>query len=90
MSVNTLEAILYDISVSRGKRERFKDDPDGFLQRYPLSEDEFSMLKELRVRDMGELGVNPMLTMGVWMMMNGPQSLPQYLKTMAGKAEEAT
>lgn len=85
MSTNTLETVLYDISAKRARRERFKEDADGFLSRYPLSEAETRMIKSMQVREMAELGVNPMLTMGFWLTLQGPASLPDYLRAMAGK-----
>ena len=87
MSVNTLEAILYDISTIRDARQRFKGDPGAFLQRYAVSEEERSLVEACDVREMGALGVNPMLTMGFWMVMKGPQSLPEYLQAMAGSVK---
>lgn len=86
MSLNMIEKALYDVSVSRRSAERFKEDTDGFLERYRLSADEVAMLRDADVGAMRALGANPMLTMGFWLIVKGRQEMGEYMKRMrAGK-----
>lgn len=88
MSTNTIEKVLYDLSVNKELRTCFKNDADSVLARYPLAPGEGFLIKEQQVARMKEQGVNPMLTMGFWMMMKGPQALGEYLAAMRNSAKE--
>lgn len=88
MSLNMIEKALYDVGVSRRSAERFKEDTDGFLQRYRLSADEMAMLRDADVGAMRALGANPMLTMGFWLTVKGRQEMGEYMKRM--RAEKGT
>ncbi|MAY34327.1 MAG: hypothetical protein MRY67_14925 [Rhodovulum sp.] len=85
MSRNTLEKVLYDLSTSGANKKKFAEDPDKFLSRYQLSEDERALIRDYKVRDLADLGVNTMLTWGFWL--QAGKSNRDYLKIM--KREEA-
>ena len=85
MSRNTLEKVLYDLSTSGANKKKFAEDPDKFLSRYQLSDDERALIRDYRVRDLADLGVNTMLTWGFWL--QAGKSNRDYLKIM--KREEA-
>ncbi len=82
MSVNMVEKLLHDVSVSRATAERFKTDFDGLLVKYRLTEDEAEMFRSGDVRAMRDMGANSMLTMGFWMMVRGPREMGEYMKRM--------
>lgn len=85
MSRNTLEKVLYDLSTSGANKKKFAEDPDKFLSRYQLSGDERALIRDYKVRDLADLGVNTMLTWGFWL--QAGKSNRDYLKIM--KREEA-
>lgn len=87
MSVNMIEKLLYDVSVSRSAAERLNTDIDKFLARYRLSEDEAAMVRDGDVRGLRDLGANPMLTMGFWMAVHGPREMGEYMKRMKRRGE---
>ena len=84
MSRNTLEKVLYDLSTSGANKKKFAEDPDGFLKRYQLDADEKAMVRDFRVREMADLGVNTMLTWGFWL--QAGKSNRDYLKIMKREA----
>lgn len=85
MSRNTLEKVLYDLSTSGANKKKFAEDADKFLSRYQLNEDERALIRDYKVRDLADLGVNTMLTWGFWL--QAGKSNRDYLKIM--KREEA-
>lgn len=87
MSVNMIEKLLYDVSVSRSAAERFKTELDKFLPRYRLSDSEVAIVRDGDVRAMRDMGANPMLTMGFWMAVYGPREMGEYMKRMKRRGE---
>jgi hypothetical protein len=82
VSTSAIEQLLYDISIKRDVRKRFKDEPDAMLAVYPLTDDERFLIKAFRVGDLYRRGVNPMLTLGFWMEAEGSRSMSAYLRRM--------
>ncbi|MAK56212.1 MAG: extradiol ring-cleavage dioxygenase [Pusillimonas sp.] len=66
MSRNAMERLLHRLCVDRREKQRFKDDFQGLIKRFQLSEEEIEMLREMDVQAMQLHGVNPMLTLGFW------------------------
>lgn len=85
MSRNTLEKVLYDLSTSGANKKKFAEDADKFLSRYQLNDEERALIRDYKVRDLADLGVNTMLTWGFWL--QAGKSNRDYLKIM--KREEA-
>ncbi|WP_434286714.1 hypothetical protein [Celeribacter sp. SCSIO 80788] len=85
MSRNTLEKVLYDLSTSGANKKKFAEDPEKYLSRYQLAEDEHALILNYKVRELADLGVNTMLTWGFWL--QAGKSNRDYLKIM--KREEA-
>ena len=84
MSRNSLEKILYDLSTSGANKKMFASDPEKFLGRYQLDESEKDLIRNYRVRELADLGVNTMLTWGFWL--QAGKSNRDYMKIM--KREE--
>lgn len=82
MSVFGIEQALYDISVRREIRTRFKEDPQTVLAGYALTADEQQLIAAFKVADLYRRGVSPLLTMGFWMTAAPERSLPAYLRSM--------
>lgn len=80
MSRHSLEKVLYDLSTSGANKKLFAADPEKFLGRYQLDDSEKSMVREFRVRELADLGVNPMLTWGFWL--QAGKSHGDYMKIM--------
>lgn len=85
MSRNSLEKVLYDLSTSGANKKAFAAEPEKFLSRYQLSEEERALITGYKVREIADLGVNTMLTWGFWLQSGRGQS--DYMKIM--KREEA-
>jgi protocatechuate 4,5-dioxygenase alpha chain len=85
MSRNSLEKVLYDLSTSGANKKAFATDPDKFLSRYQLTEEERAMVTGYKVREIADRGVNTMLTWGFWLQSGRGQR--DYMKIM--KREEA-
>ncbi|HEP8939963.1 MULTISPECIES: extradiol ring-cleavage dioxygenase [Pseudomonas] len=87
MSRNVLEKVLWQLSVERAAKERFREDGRKFLGRFPLSEEEVEMVLAFDVGALQRLGVNPMLTMGFWQELAPNRSMRLY-KERLGATEE--
>lgn len=85
MSRNTLEKVLYDLSTSGANKKMFAADPEKFLSRYQLTEEERGLITGYKVREIADRGVNTMLTWGFWLQSGRGQR--DYMKVM--KREEA-
>ncbi|WP_109477561.1 extradiol ring-cleavage dioxygenase [Paraburkholderia sp. C35] len=79
MSRNVLERVLHQLSVDRASKQRFRDDAQGFLQRFALTEAERKMVLDFDVFEMQQVGVNPMLTMGFWQELSPNRDMRAYM-----------
>lgn len=84
MRRDTLEKVVYDITVDRAARTAFREDADAFLARYRLDAEGIELVKGLDVRGLADAGVNPMLTIGLWMMFGGGDP-DAYLARLRGE-----
>ena len=82
MSRNLVERVLYQLCVDRSAKQRFKEDPDDFLERYALSDNERLMVREFDVRWLQAYGVNPMLTMGYWQELSPQRDMRVYMSKL--------
>lgn len=86
MSRDSLEKALYDLSTSGGNKKLFAADPDKFLGRYQLSDEEKGLIRGYDVRELADRGVNTMLTWGFWL--QSGRTNRDYMKAM--KRQEAS
>jgi hypothetical protein len=82
MAIGNIETALYDITTRRAVRKQFVEARTDALKSYGLSADEANEIADIAVAELVGRGVNPMLTMGLWVCINGPASLPDYLAAM--------
>lgn len=90
MSLGAVEQLFYDVSTKRNSRAAFREDATAFAEKYALSELERDMVLSMKAEELFEYGINPMLLMGFWTSVNGPQSMPDYLSrvpTLASQLE---
>jgi hypothetical protein len=80
MSRNVLEKVLYDLSTSGANKKAFGAEPQKFLARYQLSDDERDLIVAYDVRALADLGVNTMLTWGFWL--QSGRTNADYMKRM--------
>ncbi|MFT6424781.1 MAG: protocatechuate 4,5-dioxygenase alpha chain [Celeribacter sp.] len=80
MSRHSLEKVLFDLSTSGANKKMFAAEPDKFLGRYQLSDEEQNLVRAFRVRELADLGVNTMLTWGFWL--QAGKSNRDYMKIM--------
>lgn len=83
MSRDVLEKVLFDLSTSRQNKEGFAADPDKFLSRYQLPDNERDLVRTYAVRELADLGVNTMLTWGFWL--QSGRGHGDYMKAMRAK-----
>lgn len=79
MSRHVLERVLHQLSVDRSSKQRFRDDAEGFLRRFPLAENERRMVLDFDVHGLQQAGVNPMLTMGFWQELSPQRDMRAYM-----------
>jgi hypothetical protein len=84
MSVNTIERLLWEFGDDPARAKAFLKDPDRYLARFQLTEQEFKMVRTMDVRALGDYGVSNMLLMMAWPLLNGNNPLMQfdYLRRM--------
>ncbi|WP_297843659.1 extradiol ring-cleavage dioxygenase [Pseudomonas sp.] len=87
MSRNVLERVLWQLSVDRSAKERFRADGSRFLARFALSYEHKQMVLEFDVAGLQRAGVNPMLTMGFWQELAPDRDMAIY-KRRLGASEE--
>jgi protocatechuate 4,5-dioxygenase alpha chain len=88
MSRNVLEKVLWQLSVERSAKERFRGDGTRFLSRFALSDEEKTMVLEFDVGAMQRLGVNPMLTMGFWQELSPIRDMRAYKERLGATDEQ--
>ncbi|MEN0108006.1 MAG: extradiol ring-cleavage dioxygenase [Pseudomonas sp.] len=88
MSRNVLEKVLWQLSVERSAKERFREDGARFLSRFALSEDEKAMVLTFDVGALQRLGVNPMLTMGFWQELSPTRDMRIYKQRLGATDEQ--
>ena len=88
MSRNVLERVLWQLSVERAAKERFRDDARKFLARFDLSDEEKRMVVEFDVGALQRLGVTPMLTMGFWQELSPSRDMALYKERLGATDEQ--
>ncbi len=88
MSRNLVERVLWKLSVERSSKNRFRDDPRGFLGQFRLSEQEVECLLSFDVGALQRMGVNPMLTMGFWQELAPNRSMRLYKERLGASDQQ--
>lgn len=88
MSRNVLERVLWQLSVERAAKERFRENAHRFLSRFDLSDEERQMVVEFDVGALQRLGVNPMLTMGFWQELSPGRDMRLYKERLGASDEQ--
>lgn len=84
MSRNVLEKLMHQLCVDRSVKQRFKEDLDGLLARYALTDEEKAMVRNFDVAAMQKHGVNAMLTLGFWSENAANRHPAAYMKALRG------
>uniref|UniRef100_Q47B02 Protocatechuate 4,5-dioxygenase alpha subunit n=1 Tax=Dechloromonas aromatica (strain RCB) TaxID=159087 RepID=Q47B02_DECAR len=84
MSRNVLEKLMHQLCVDRSVKQRFKEDLEGLLSRYVLTEEEKAMVRNFDVAGMQKHGVNAMLTLGFWSENAANRHPAAYMKALRG------
>jgi len=81
MSVNTVERILWEFTDEAERVQAFIEAPDTYLAQYPLTEEEFKMVRTLDVAALDAYGVSNMLGLMAWNAVQGnnPVTMFDYL-----------
>jgi protocatechuate 4,5-dioxygenase alpha chain len=87
MSRNTVERALHQLCVDRSAKQRFKEEPEKFLERFALNEAERAMVLGFDVKALQEYGINPMLTMGFWQELSPQRDMKTYMTKLRGVKE---
>jgi hypothetical protein len=83
MSVYTIEKVLWDLMEHPPKAQAFRADADAFLDGYPLAPSERRLLKEMDVKAIVDLRINPMLLMRAYQCVLGRDKRLAYLQQLA-------
>lgn len=89
MSRNLMEKVLWQLCVERASKDRFRQDPAGFLQRFALNEEESAMILEFDVAGLQAAGVSPMLTMGYWQELSPQRDMATYKRRLGCTDEQS-
>ena len=83
MSVNAIEKVLWEIGNDPSRIQGLMNDSAAYLAAYNLDEEEKNMILEVDVKSLADHGVSTLLTMMVWPLFKGPDSMPfGYLDKM--------
>lgn len=78
MKRDIIERVLWNLSVDRFSKVKYKEDPNKFLSRFALDKSDIEKILTFDVKALQEMGVNPMLTMGYWVEMSPDNSMQTY------------
>lgn len=79
MSRNTVERALYQLCVDRSAKQRFRDEPEKFLERFAMTDAERAMVLAFDVKALQAYGINSMLTMGYWQELSPQRDMRTYM-----------
>jgi hypothetical protein len=82
MSLHAAEKALWLIANQEPEARRFTGDRKAYLQGFVLEEREREWLERLDVRRLSDHGVNPLLLLGAYRAIKGPDSVPEYMQRM--------
>jgi hypothetical protein len=83
MSYFTTERAMWDVTSGPAQIQAYMADPEGFLARYPLTDEERSMILNKDVQGLSAMGNSDMLTMMFWIATEGGfAALGEYLGRM--------
>lgn len=78
MKRDVIERVLWNLSIDRFSKVKFKENPNKFLVRFALEDADIEKILSFDVKALQEMGVNPMLTMGYWIEMSPDKSMQTY------------
>lgn len=87
MQRDVIERVLWNLSIDRFSKLKFKDDPKKFLARFTLDQDSVDAILNFDVQLLQEVGVNPMLTLGYWIEMSPSQNVSEYNQKLGSTAD---
>ncbi len=87
MKRDVLERVLWSLSIDRFSKEKFKENPEKFLSRFPLEAEGVRMILEFDVKGLQEVGVSPLLTMGYWIEMSPDRHMSSYNKKLGSESD---
>ncbi|MBV1961015.1 MAG: hypothetical protein KUG52_03420 [Immundisolibacteraceae bacterium] len=82
MSIFMLEKALWDLGDDPHKAAAYRENPNGYLDNYILTDRERNQVINLEVDQMADDGVSTLLTLMVYIMIRGTESFPDYLRKM--------
>ena len=85
MSTEAVEKAFWTLGKDPEAIEQLKTDPEKFLNQFLLTDNEKKMIRENDLKSLADQGVNTLLTLMVWPLINGPEGMPfDYLTHMNG------
>ncbi|GGB85169.1 hypothetical protein GCM10011352_08730 [Marinobacterium zhoushanense] len=86
MKRDVLERVLWNLSVDRFSKVKFKENPTQYLSRFPLGAEDVRMILEFDVKALQEAGVSPLLTLGYWIEMSPDRQMSTYNKKLGSES----
>ena len=85
MSIAAVEKAFWTLGNDPESIVFFKDDPEGYLNQFLLTDEERQMIASNDLKGLADNGVNTLLTLMAWPIINGPEGMPfDYLTHMNG------
>jgi len=83
MSVHAVEKVLWEIGNDPSRIQRLMEDSTSYFAPYSLDDEEKAMILDVNVKALADHGVSTLLTMMIWPLFKGPESMPfGYLEQM--------
>jgi hypothetical protein len=84
MSIHAVERALYETSYNPEAIQRYMADPEGYLARYKLTDEECRQIIDCDVKALGDKGASHMLLMMFWVGTHegGLASMPEYVRRL--------
>jgi hypothetical protein len=79
MSINAMEKALWQASTNPADAQRYRDDARAYLKGFKLDKDEHALLASWDVGEAISRGVNPLLLLNAFSVVNGMDKMIEYL-----------
>ena len=84
MTYFAMEEALWGVSQDGACAQALMNNPEDYLGRFNLSDEERENIRAFKVRAMADSGVSPLLLMQAWNAVRGADQIGAYLTEMNG------
>lgn len=80
MSSNMIEKVLWKINSDPEEANRYRDDPEAYLQNYRVDDEERELLLTWDVSTLAARDVSPLLLLSAHAAVKGVDKVPEYIQ----------